>query len=491
MEMVGKKVDSTWGKCFSVSKPKPVTWHKWIRVQVEIDINKLLFCGCFFKLLNGVNSWVQIKYENIGHFCYFCGCLGHHRSECNLGSPVMILDDQGGIFPLFGPWMNFGSSYANCFYGNRLRLRSRATAKGWRDKRVNRIRVGRPKEPTVPSTPMSVECDGVDVARGTLDRESGLAPPPRAGVSQRPRTGRFWLPKTMSTEKGGCSGFFHGAGIKEKRQLLGKVSVTDSLPDIEGNLNLRVSRDFCGGAVIEGVFEKSNLVVLEPPFVTLANDSSYGSIGPMGREIHGKDFCAQHTFNGKRVGFIYPGGNMSSAQNGLNHLETNLTSGPICDHSIGLRPIALGVSRRDVSLGANHELTFRDSSKGQNLMFLLKEKRALSNFFKAQENNIHDLEALGSPGRNKRKNFAIDIGVQPTSECNERTIPVKKRRLDLDTLSLGKKPFVPCRLFKSVPRDFPKGTGLCGRVPDTSLIHDSNESSEEPMDSEEAYGLEG
>ncbi|KAF4349021.1 hypothetical protein F8388_002034 [Cannabis sativa] len=70
-------------------------WGNSLKVQVDIDVNIPLFVGCFFELASGAKKWVQVKFEKIGIFCYFCGCLGHQRRGCKLSSPVMVFNQDG------------------------------------------------------------------------------------------------------------------------------------------------------------------------------------------------------------------------------------------------------------------------------------------------------------------------------------------------------------------------------------------------------------
>uniref|UniRef100_A0A803PS42 CCHC-type domain-containing protein n=1 Tax=Cannabis sativa TaxID=3483 RepID=A0A803PS42_CANSA len=434
-----------------LDESKPFTWNKWIRVKVEIDVTKPLFCGCFFKLLNGESSWVQIKYENIGHFCYFCGRLGHQRGECTLGSPVTILNEQGTKFPLFGPWLNFGSSYASCFSGNLLLSSSRAKPRKNKTELVSEV--VHSKEKTVPLSSLPLRSNGVGSVGAVPAHDSRMALPPRAEDGQRSKAVMAWVPKSTSTAKGGCSRSLHEEGRCKRGQALGGVSRPDNLPVLEEKLNLVVGEDDCVGAVFEGEVDKSIHV-----FASCVGEayrcrvsSAQGVIGPT-----------------DDVDLIGPSCNFNSNHTGkVGQRVDNFIKSPFQDFGSKLG-------------SANVE-----PGQGCEVVGQLEEKRALSNFFKAQEDYIHELEALEHSGKLKRKTFAINIGVQPSSECNERTTPVKKRRLDLDTCSLGKKPFLSGRRFKSVVRDFPKGTRACSGSVEASVVHGSDESSEEPLDSEE------
>ncbi|KAF4375597.1 hypothetical protein F8388_011571 [Cannabis sativa] len=115
----GNKLGSRVGNVVVVDldEENPASWAKWLRVLVEIDIGKPLFSGCFINVGDEANVWVQFKYEKVGAFCYFCGRLGHQRSECSLSAPNTVSDVHGRSFPLFGPWLNTDSQYLDCFAG--------------------------------------------------------------------------------------------------------------------------------------------------------------------------------------------------------------------------------------------------------------------------------------------------------------------------------------------------------------------------------------
>lgn len=74
-----------------------------MRIQVAIDINKPLRRGIKIATGQKASKWVDIKYERLGDFWYYCGRLGHIDKDCSF-----ITDDEGTSKELvykYGPWM--------------------------------------------------------------------------------------------------------------------------------------------------------------------------------------------------------------------------------------------------------------------------------------------------------------------------------------------------------------------------------------------------
>ncbi|KAF4378515.1 hypothetical protein F8388_022336 [Cannabis sativa] len=408
------------GKVLSIDldESKPVTWNKWIRVQVEVDVNKPLFCGCFFKLLNGVNSWVQIKYENLGSFCYFCGCLGHQRGDCSLGSPVSILDVKGGKYPLFGPWLNSRSPYASCFLGN-LHI-SNSRAKSFEKKVKAVVENGRPR--VVNDSPSPAPVGGLDCGIGLGSREqvSCLAPRSRKGVFLGPRTDNTWVRKSSEMAKTSCARDLHDSGNGKLKQPLGEIG------------------EFCG-AVIEDEVEKSNFILstglVGPSAVGPSKLVVSGPVGPLGCVTPVRLPAPQYT------GYV-----VSTGLRGASGCEV---LGSIGSGAMGVGGLRGPLTSRDVELLSKYSLDSRPL-----------EKPVLP----------HGSTHLPSPG------------LDSDHVCNDRTTPIKKRRLDFETLSLGEELGLSIRRFKRVVRDFPKGTGPNGGARDTNGVQSSDNYSEEPLD---------
>ena len=83
IEETGKAVGDKIGKLLEVDKR---SWQldqaKYMRVRVEIPLNKPLQRGRYLLNGEGEKVWVTFKYERLPTVCYKCGILGHDDRHC-------------------------------------------------------------------------------------------------------------------------------------------------------------------------------------------------------------------------------------------------------------------------------------------------------------------------------------------------------------------------------------------------------------------------
>ena len=60
---------------------------KFLRIRVEVPINKPLCRGGYVKNEEGGRYWVDFRYERLPNFCYIYGLLGHDEKHCQ-ASPM-------------------------------------------------------------------------------------------------------------------------------------------------------------------------------------------------------------------------------------------------------------------------------------------------------------------------------------------------------------------------------------------------------------------
>jgi 14-3-3 protein epsilon len=63
-------------------KNDSLSWRKYMRIRVLIDVRKPLKRQKKIKKQGADSRMVQFKYERLGTFCYVCGILGHSDSKC-------------------------------------------------------------------------------------------------------------------------------------------------------------------------------------------------------------------------------------------------------------------------------------------------------------------------------------------------------------------------------------------------------------------------
>ncbi|KAM0898591.1 hypothetical protein ACQ4PT_021853 [Festuca glaucescens] len=58
-------------------------WGSYMRVRVEVDVDKPLRRGVtVFSQRRKMTDWFNLQYEDLPHFCFSCGILGHTSTEC-------------------------------------------------------------------------------------------------------------------------------------------------------------------------------------------------------------------------------------------------------------------------------------------------------------------------------------------------------------------------------------------------------------------------
>ena len=82
-EEVGKDLGNSLGRYLETDKRMWLTEQaRFLRVRVDIPLNKPLCRGGNILNLDGEKTWVNFKYERLPSFCYVCGYLGHDEKHC-------------------------------------------------------------------------------------------------------------------------------------------------------------------------------------------------------------------------------------------------------------------------------------------------------------------------------------------------------------------------------------------------------------------------
>lgn len=75
-----------------------VILRKYMRVQVEINVENPLPDGFPLSRPRKQATWISFTYERLSKFCYCCGCLCHIQQVCPLFQVKTEVSN-------FGPWM--------------------------------------------------------------------------------------------------------------------------------------------------------------------------------------------------------------------------------------------------------------------------------------------------------------------------------------------------------------------------------------------------
>ncbi|KAL2902448.1 Cellular nucleic acid-binding protein-like protein [Bienertia sinuspersici] len=81
----------------------PLSLERYMQMKVLVDVRKPLRRGLKIATRVNVTKWVDIKYERLGDFCYFCGRLGHIDRDCGFYNG----EENNGKDTVYryGPWL--------------------------------------------------------------------------------------------------------------------------------------------------------------------------------------------------------------------------------------------------------------------------------------------------------------------------------------------------------------------------------------------------
>ncbi|KAF4388309.1 hypothetical protein F8388_021139 [Cannabis sativa] len=447
-----------------IDEGKPASWRKFLRVQVDIEVDKPLFSGCFFDLASGVKKWVQMKYEKIGIFCYFCGCLGHQRRGCSLSTPVTVANLDDILFPMYGPWLSVLSAYQSVFSGpvpGTSRSSSSAT--------------GRKFSGAVMLTPATTG-EGENGSNGGLSNLSRRQSQPvkrTAHAAEGPGKSHraVWFPKRRpigaenTVAISGFGGEKEDLGVRKEAELLPVLTSNSRVIGLnDGHLNFMTvtEKQVEGGPGVVGpcgaLMKKAGVY----------EDSGYGPTNLVSNNKGDTDNGPQVVSSKKNSGGPALEGNLAEAisKNGLVG-PCNLDIGSISNGPVSLAQDQIGL------VNANLSTNLHEAQEH------LNEEIALAQFFNAQESLLHDLKHFGKLDLYEIRSIGGDIGVPASSEVNERTTPFKKRKFEASA-SLCSRPHKVPRKYPDVVRDFPWDTRNNGSYPELEIEEPSEDSSSSP-----------
>jgi len=94
-ETVGRNVGNYVGEFLEYDeKNNSNFWRQYMRIRVMVDVRKPLVCSKSIKKKDTSPVTINIKYECLGIFCYYCGILGHTEDSCE---KLYVVQEEDGM----------------------------------------------------------------------------------------------------------------------------------------------------------------------------------------------------------------------------------------------------------------------------------------------------------------------------------------------------------------------------------------------------------
>uniref|UniRef100_A0A803L9H9 Zinc knuckle CX2CX4HX4C domain-containing protein n=1 Tax=Chenopodium quinoa TaxID=63459 RepID=A0A803L9H9_CHEQI len=99
------EIGEAMGGFIELDDSDPLGWSEFMRIKILLDVNKKLRRGIFLanRTSDSGMKWVDIKYERLGDFCFFCGMLDHTDKECMLKESSE--EQENVVVYQYGAWL--------------------------------------------------------------------------------------------------------------------------------------------------------------------------------------------------------------------------------------------------------------------------------------------------------------------------------------------------------------------------------------------------
>ncbi|XVE99180.1 hypothetical protein REPUB_Repub03eG0175100 [Reevesia pubescens] len=103
-EHIGIVIGDSLGDVLEVdANANQISWGKYMRIRVRINVMEPLERGTSLALKDGMKIPIAFKYERLPDLCFVCGCLSHHETECDFA--VEMKKANGSIQRAYGLWL--------------------------------------------------------------------------------------------------------------------------------------------------------------------------------------------------------------------------------------------------------------------------------------------------------------------------------------------------------------------------------------------------